>query len=106
MQTNFIIIFVACASKNEADKILVSLLKKKLVACGSVIRGVQSKFWWLGKIDKADETILMLKTKRRAFNAIEDEVRSLHSYEVPEIIALPVVTGSGPYLDWINKTIK
>jgi periplasmic divalent cation tolerance protein len=95
---------VMCASKKEARAIAGSLLKKKLVACANIIGAVSSEFWWRGKIDKAAETLLLMKTVKSNFRRIESEVKRLHSYEVPEIIALPVIAGSEDYLGWIRKS--
>lgn len=106
MNDKFVIIFVTCASKKEAEKIVDALLAKRLVACGNIVSGVDSKFWWKGKIDSAKETLLILKTTASKFNAVEKEARRLHSYDVPEIIALPIVAGSKEYLSWINANIR
>jgi len=103
MRTDYIIVFITCASQKEAETIVDSLLKKRLAACGNIIKSVESKFWWRGKIDKESEVLVMLKTKKENFNKIEKEVRRRHSYEVPEIIALPVIAGSKAYLDWIDN---
>jgi len=100
------IILIACQSRKEADIIAASLLKKRLAACANIILGVNSNFWWDGKIDKAREVLLMLKTRRGNFKRIEKEVRRLHSYEVPEIIAIPIIAGSKDYLGWIEKETR
>ena len=102
----FLQLFVTCQSKKEADRIASSLLAKRLAACANTISGVDSKFWWNGKIDKAREVLVILKTKRSKFKRIEKEVKRLHSYEVPEIIAIPIVAGSREYLKWIWKNVK
>ena len=99
----FCIIFVTCQSRKEADRIASSLLNKRLIACANIVSGVDSKFWWNGKIDKAKEFLVILKSRRTAFKKIEKEVKRLHSYEVPEIIAIPIVAGSKEYLGWIGK---
>lgn len=104
MADKFVIILVTCASKAEARKIRDVLLKKRLAACGNIIDGVDSKFWWQGKIDSAREVLLILKTSIANFKRIEKEIKRIHSYEVPEIIALPIVAGSEEYLSWINDS--
>ena len=101
----FCIIFVTCQSKKEAEVIVLSVLKKRLAACANIIPGVDSKFWWKGKLDRAQEALIMFKAGAKNFKKIEKEVRRLHSYEVPEIIAIPIVAGSKSYLSWI-KGIK
>ena len=102
----FIVIFVTANSVAEARLILDSLLKKRLVACGNIIKGLMSKFWWHGKIDKVKETLLILKAPAQNFKKIEVVVKQNHSYEVPEIIAIPIVAGSGSYLKWIGESTK
>ena len=106
MKRKLIIVYTTCASRKEALQIAESLLKKRLIACANMIPGVESKFWWNGKIDKAKEILLMMKTQRRNFRKIEKEIKHLHSYKVPEMIALPIVEGSGEYLDWIDENIS
>jgi periplasmic divalent cation tolerance protein len=106
MKDKFVIIFVTCASNNEAQKIAAALLKKRLVACGNIVGGVRSKFWWKGKIDSTKETLLILKAKSANFKAVEKKVKRIHSYDVPEIIAIPIVAGSSDYLNWIKDNIR
>ena len=106
MNKNFIIIMVMCASRLEARRIADRLLKKRLVACSNILSGVDSKFWWKGKVDSAREALLMMKTKKDKFSIIEKEIKRIHSYEVPEIIALPVIAGSKNYLNWIRDSVK
>lgn len=101
MANDIIIILVTCASKTQAQKIARSLLTKKLVACANIISGVQSAFWWKGKINHKKETVVAIKTRKSNFKKIEREVKDLHSYEVPEIIALPIVYASRDYLNWV-----
>ena len=105
MVKNYILIMVTCASKEEAHKISGQLLRKRLVACASILPKIESKFWWKGKLDSAREILVTMKTVRSNFKKIEALIKSLHSYEVPEIIAVPIVAGSRDYLDWISRTI-
>ena len=101
-----IIIFVTTANKEEAEKIAKGLLEKKLVACVNIIDGVNSFFWWEGKIDQAKETLLIIKSNKKKFDRIQDIVKSLHSYQVPEIIAMPIVEGNNDYLNWIDESLR
>lgn len=103
MADRFVIILATCSSKQEADRIAASILKKRLAACGNIVDGIRSKFWWKGRIDSANEVLLILKTRAANFKEIEKEIKRIHSYEVPEIIALPIVAGSKEYLMWIKK---
>jgi periplasmic divalent cation tolerance protein len=105
MKNDYIAIFATCGSRKEADLIVMSLLKKRLVACGTIAGDVVSRFRWKGKIDKASEVLVILKTRRANFSMVEREVKRLHSYDVPEIIALPIAAGSAEYLDWIHGSV-
>lgn len=106
MKTTYIVIFVTTKDKAQASKIAKALLEAKLIACANIIKGVSSMFWWQGKVDQAQETLLILKTKANLFKKVEAKVKSLHSYEVPEIIALPIVAGSSAYLKWIDGSVR
>ena len=105
MAKNCILIMVTCASKEEARKISGRLLVKRLVACANILPKIESKFWWKGKLDGAAELLVTMKTVRSNFKKIEAEIKRVHSYEVPEIIAVPIVAGSRDYLDWISRAI-
>jgi len=105
MKTDFVVILVTCASRKEARRIADALLRKRLAACANIVTGVESKFWWKAKIDKAREVLLILKTSENNFAKIEREVKRIHSYDVPEIAALPITAGSKNYLDWINDSL-
>ena len=100
----YIVVLVTAGSKEEAQKIARGLLEEKLAACVNIIDGVESHFWWQGKIDIVKEALLVIKTKKELFNKLAKKVKSLHSYSVPEIIALPIVTGNTEYLNWINDS--
>lgn len=102
----YIVVLVTASSKKEAQKLASCLLQEKLAACVNVIDGVDSHFRWQGKIDKAKEALLMIKTKKMLFNKLLKKVKSLHSYEVAEIIALPIIGGNKEYLDWIDDSTR
>ena len=99
----FIVIFVTSSSLEEAEKIGNSLVEKRLVACVNIMPEIKSIFLWKGKIAKEKEVLLIAKSRRELFDSIQNEVKVLHSYEVPEIIALPIEAGSEDYLEWIKK---
>ena len=101
---NYIVVFITAKDKSEAEKIAQGLLKAKLIACANIIEGIQSLFWWEGKIDSAKEALLVLKTKKALFKKIQSKVKALHSYQTPEIIALPIVSSSEDYLKWIDSS--
>ena len=100
----YIVVLITARNVREANKIANKLVKDKLIACANVIKGIQSIFWWQKKVDTANEVLLILKTKKSCFKKIVKTVTSLHSYEVPEIIALPIIDGSKNYLKWIEES--
>ena len=104
--TNYCVIFVTAGSQSEARRIARTLLAKRLVACANIVPGVESHYWWEGKVDHAREWLLLLKTRRARFAAVAREVKQLHSYQVPEIIALPLAAGQGDYLRWIETSLR
>ena len=102
----YTVILITAKNKAQATKIARALLKEKLIACANIVGGVTSLFWWQGAIDSATETLLIIKTKRRLVKKIIAAVKKLHSYDVPEIIALPIVEGNKDYLRWINASVR
>lgn len=102
---SFIIVYVTAGSAEEAEKLAKTLVEEKLAACVSRIPSVRSVYRWQGAIEQSDEELLIIKTRKELFNALEKHVRSLHSYSVPEIIALPLVAGSAPYLNWLRDQV-
>jgi periplasmic divalent cation tolerance protein len=101
-----IVIFITSADKTEARRIAGALVEQKLVACVSIIDKVGSVFWWKNKIDKASESLMIAKSTRAKLGPVVKLVRSLHSYEVPEIIALPIAGGNKDYLEWIDESVR
>jgi len=101
--TDYIVIFVTCASEKEGEKIGHALLEEKLAACVNIVPGLKSLFRWKGKISTEQEVLLIIKTKDTLFEKLKKRVIELHSYEVPEIIALGVLAGYEKYLDWLKK---
>jgi periplasmic divalent cation tolerance protein len=105
--TDKIIVLVTCGSRKEARKIARALVEQRLAACVSEIAvPVASTYRWEGKVESTKEFLLLIKTSRRRFAAVRDAVHKLHSYEVPEIIAVPIVAGSQAYLEWIAESVQ
>ena len=105
MDNTYIIVLVTTASKHEAEEIVQHLLGDKLIACGNIVGPVTSFFQWSGKTERAEEFLVLMKTRRDLFQRLSDVVKTLHSYEVPEILALPVVEGSKDYLEWLASCL-
>ncbi|MGD0645979.1 MAG: divalent-cation tolerance protein CutA [Candidatus Bathyarchaeia archaeon] len=106
MKNNYIIILVTTKNKPEAEKISQSLLKERLIACANIVSPVTSFFHWSGKIDKAEECLIIMKSRMDLFTQVSECVKCLHSYKVPEILALPIVEGSTAYFDWMSGVLK
>jgi len=99
--SELIIVLVTCSSEEEAVKISKALVEDRLAACVNLISPVRSIYRWEGKIWDEREWLLMIKTRKERFKEIETKVKALHSYSVPEIIALPIIEGSSSYLGWL-----
>src|SRR6185436_21171582 len=100
-----IVVFMTAGSLEEAELLAQSLVSKRLAACVQILPEMQSVYWWQGQIENAREIPILAKTVQSKFAKLEREVRSLHSYDTPEIIALPVTEVSAPYLEWLNTTL-
>lgn len=104
--TDKIVVLVTCASARQARKIARALVTARLAACGNVFEApVRSIYRWNGKVESSREFLLVLKTTRKHFAAIGQAVRRLHTYEVPEIIAVPIASGASDYLGWISRSV-
>jgi periplasmic divalent cation tolerance protein len=105
-KNNPIVVFITAGSYDESKKISELLLNKRKAACVNIIPRVGSAFWWEGRIDSAEESLLIVKSTESALQDIIELVRQIHSYEIPEIIALPVIGGSEHYLKWIDAEVR
>lgn len=100
------LVLITAGNKKEADKIAKKLIQDKLAACVNIVAGVKSLFWWKGKVDRAEETLLIVKSRKEKFDKIVKSVKANHSYAVPEIIAIPIASGFKPYLKWIDDSLR
>jgi len=101
-----VVIFITTSANEEAHKIADMLLTQRTVACVNIVPRVDSVFWWEDKLDSTQESLLIAKTKASLLTEIIKLVKSIHSYEVPEVIALPVIGGSEDYLNWIDSELE
>ena len=106
MDTEYIVVLITAKDYDEAEKIGQELLKEKLIACVNITRGIRSLFWWEEKIDEAEEALMVVKTRKNFFEKIVETVKVIHSYAVPEIIALPIIAGQEDYLKWIDESLE
>lgn len=103
--TEPIVVLVTAASGEEASRLAAMMVSSRLAACVQILPAIESVFRWQEKIERQSEVLLLVKTDKAKFEALEREVSVLHSYETPEIIALPIVAGSSPYLRWLTDNI-
>ena len=106
MRSEFVLIFVTTSSVAEAELISQTLVEKKLIACCNIVNPISSIFHWNGNINRETEILMILKTVKNHFDQIVREVKKLHSYETPEIIAIPIIAGSEDFLNWIKTETK
>jgi periplasmic divalent cation tolerance protein len=100
-----IVVLVTAGSAEESVKIARSVVEERLAACVNIVSGVRSIYRWEGKVTEDAEWLLVMKTSRARFAALEARIRELHSYQVPEVMAFDVATGSRPYLDWLLGSV-
>ncbi|PVX25291.1 MAG: cytochrome C biogenesis protein CcdA [Candidatus Bathyarchaeum sp.] len=100
------IVIMTAPNKQEAAEIVHTLLEERLIACANILDSVQSFFWWKGKIDEENEAMVVMKSHSSLFEKLSKRVLELHSYDTPEILALPVVNGSQSYLDWMKHSLE
>ena len=101
-----IVVFITAADTQEADRIAEALLKERLAACVNIVPEVDSRFWWQGTLDSDRESLIVVKTKASLLDEVVSLVKEVHSYDVPEIIALPIVGGNKDYLEWIGSEVE
>jgi len=101
-----IVVYITAPKEEDAARIAQALVKAKLAACVNIVRNIRSIYSWQGKIEDAAEVLMIVKTQKKHFDALSEKVRELHSYDVPEIIALPILKGSDDYLEWIRASTE
>jgi periplasmic divalent cation tolerance protein len=104
--TDKIIVFSTCGSAEEAQKIARTLVEGRVAACVNILPEIRSVYRWKGAVEEASEWLLLIKTTQAQFERLRAEIARLHSYEVPEIVALPVAGGLEAYLDWIAASVE
>jgi len=103
---SYLLVLSTCPGSITAKKIANALVADQLAACVQVIPGVQSFFRWVGKVDHKDEHLLLIKTTADRYAELESRITSLHPYELPEIVAVPISTGLSGYLSWIDDSTQ
>jgi periplasmic divalent cation tolerance protein len=103
--TDFQIVLCTCADREQAERIADRLIQQHLAACVNILPGVQSIYRWQGAVESAAEVLMLIKTDAAHSNQVQSTIASLHSYEVPEFLILPVSGGSEAYLAWLKASL-
>lgn len=101
-----IVVYITAPSEDAAAVIARALVEQKLAACVNIVRNIRSIYSWQGKIEDDAEVLMIVKTQKKHFTALSEKVKELHSYDIPEIIALPILKGSDDYLEWIKASTE
>ena len=104
--TDAIVILVTAGSEAEAEMIAKAVVEEQLAACVNILSSMRSVYRWEGKVTDDREWLLLIKTRAERFAAVETRVKALHSYQVPEVIALPIMAGTEEYLRWLREETK
>ncbi|MEM2329401.1 MAG: divalent-cation tolerance protein CutA [Candidatus Jordarchaeales archaeon] len=99
------VVFVT-AKEDDAEKIALEIINKRLAACVNIVPSVASVYWWQGKIERDKESLLIIKSDEKVLEKLVDAVKKTHSYSLPEIIAMKVVGGSKEYIKWVEETLS
>jgi len=102
METEYQFVYVTTENEEQAMTIARAVVGERLAACGNILPGMRSVYWWDGALLEAAEAVLILKTRRDLFDTLAERIRELHSYDCPCIVALPIAAGSAAYLEWIS----
>ena len=100
------VVFVTVPTLRQAKQLARRVVQQRAAACVNIVPGVASLFWWKGRVDQTKETLLIIKTTARAFEALRRLVCAHHAYDVPEVIALPIRAGHRPYLTWVQESVR
>jgi periplasmic divalent cation tolerance protein len=103
---SYIIVLMTAATREEAENITRNLLDQKLIACANIIGPVSSLFWWENRISQENEFLVLMKSHSEHFEKLATTIKQMHSYEVPEIIAVPITRGEPSYLEWLSRSLR
>ena len=105
MKQNAVVILVTTKDVRQAKALAKHLLIDKRIACANIVSGVQSMFWWQGKVESSREALLIIKTLAKHVGPLTKTIKAMHTYQTPEIIALPIVAAETHYLKWIKESV-
>ncbi len=106
MAENQLVTFCTVPDQKTGEKIAEALVQERLAACVNVVPGHISFYRWQGKVEKAAECLLIIKTTATRFDSLKDRIKAMHSYDLPEIIAVPICRGDDMYLAWLTESVK
>ena len=104
-QSPYRLVYCTCGSTENAQQIATALVAEQLAACVNILPGIQSIYRWQGQLESATEWLLLIKTRAECLPRLQERVKNLHTYELPEIIAVPIASGYEPYLTWITESV-
>lgn len=104
--TDYIQVSTTTEKKDDAEMIAREVVERRLAACAQVVGPIGSTYWWKEKIEETQEWLCIMKSRNALYHELEKAIKGIHPYEVPEIVALPIVAGSEDYLDWLNQEVK
>lgn len=104
--TDALMIYCTCSNKQVAESIVKDLLDKRLIACANILPAIESHYVWQGAIENSQEILVLIKTNKAKYTDVEKVILTLHPYELPEIIAVPIEAGLPNYIHWINESVS
>lgn len=104
--SDVIVVVTTVGSKDDANRIATTLVDRRLVACAQISGPIDSVYWWEDEVERAEEWVCTVKTRQDRYAVVEEAIRQLHPYEVPEILAVSVVAGNAAYLQWVGQQVK
>ena len=104
-KSEIIVVFVTVPGLREGSRISMAVLTSRLAACVNVIPGIRSMYQWKGKLVQEKEAMLVMKTTRLRYRKLEQKIKQLHPYELPEVIAIPLICGSSQYIEWVTREV-
>jgi periplasmic divalent cation tolerance protein len=105
MKEYILLVYCTVANQDEAETIARTLIEKKVAACCNIIPSINSIYCWKGEVEESEESLMLIKTTQKKYEQLEKEIKMIHSYSVPEIIATKLETGSSAYIDWIIECV-
>lgn len=102
----WILVLVTVSNPKEGEEIAKTIVNKKLAACVNIVNGLKSIYWWQGRVEESSEALLIIKTRINLFNKLVNSIKEIHSYTVPEIIALPIIMGYKEYMKWLDNSVS